>query len=236
MTRSLGGFTGKLLEVDLSEGTVRAVPQRNRDMTEFIGGSGISARILFEETGPDTDPLGPENVLCFMTGPVTGTEVFSSGRHEVSAKSPQTGIFGEASAGGYFGVALKRSGFDGIVIRGRAPKPVYLWVHDDTAEIRSASDIWGKDTFKTDEMVRAETHPEAQVSCIGVAGENMVPLAGVLSEGRRARAAARAGLGAVMGSKNLKAVAVWGKGAITSHNPEGIRALNMSLGPGIAAN
>lgn len=236
MTPSLGGFTGKILEIDLSAGVVKAVPQTERDVTNFIGGSGISARILFEETGPETDPLGPDNVVSFMTGPVTGTDVFSSGRHEVSAKSPLTGIFGEASAGGSFGLFLKKAGFDGVVVRGKAPSPVYLWVHDDTAEIRSASEIWGKDTFQTDEMIRAETHPDAKVSCIGVAGERMVPLAGVLSEGRAARAAARAGIGAVMGSKNLKAVAVWGKSPITVRNPDGIRDLNRKLGPGIATN
>lgn len=236
MTKSLDGFVGGLLEVDLSNRVVSQTPLRERDITHFIGGSGIAARILFDETGPETDPLGPENVVCFMTGPVTGTEVFSSGRHEVSAKSPLTGIFGESSAGGYFGRFMKKAGFDGIVIRGKSPEPVYIWVHDGKAEIRSAVDIWGKDTFATEQMIRADTHPKAQISCIGPAGELMVPIAGVFSEGTKARAAARTGIGAVMGSKNLKAVAVYGEGKISSRNIEAIKALNREIGPEIIRN
>jgi aldehyde:ferredoxin oxidoreductase len=233
---SLGGYVGKILDVNLSNGTVNKVPLLEQDVTRFIGGSGIAAKTLYDETGPETDPLGPDNVLCFMTGPITGAHVFSSGRHEVTSKSPLTGIFGESSAGGFFGVFLKKAGFDGIVIRGKASNPVYIWIHDDTAVIRRADHIWGKDTFVTDELIRSETHPKAQVSCIGIAGENMVPLSGIMSEGRRARAAARAGIGAVMGSKNLKAISVYGENSIASCFPEKIRSLNQKLGPDLARN
>jgi aldehyde:ferredoxin oxidoreductase len=229
----LAGYKGKLLRVDLSAGTtaVEEVPESERRL--LIGGSGLGARIIMEETGPDTDPLGPENRLVFMAGPVTGTPVFCSGRHQVIAKSPLTGIWGEASAGGFFGAMLKRTAFDGIVIQGRAPAPVYLYVENDKVEVRSAQELWGQDTYATEELVCGQTHPGALVSCIGVAGERGTRIAGVMSEGRSGRAAARSGLGAVMGAKNLKAVAVWGDRRPAVANARELAEFNRSLLPTI---
>lgn len=224
------GYMGQILHVDLTKGTCEWKATDAR-LLALIGGSGFAADILYRETGPETAPLGPENVLCFMTGPLTGTPVMCSGRHEVAAKSPLTGIYGEASAGGYWGAMLKRAGVDGIVIRGRSESPVYLWIAEGRAELRSAAHLWGLDTFETDRRVKAETTGKAVVTCIGVAGERMVPLAAIMSEGKEARAAARGGLGAVMGSKNLKAVAVFGAREVPVHNRDALVEMNRRIGP-----
>lgn len=206
----IGGYTGRLLRVDLNTGSVQEECQGPEEARTFIGGSGLGARIMMDETGPDTDPLGPDNRLLFLTGPLTGTQAFCSGRHQVVGRSPLTGAWGEASAGGYFGPMLKRAGYDGVIIQGRSDNPVYLWINDGVAQLRSADHLWGHDTYETDLLVRGETSARALVSCIGPAGERQVKLAAIMSEGRHGRAAARTGLGAVMGSKNLKAIAVWG--------------------------
>lgn len=224
------GYTGRLLHVDLTKGSCEAKEIEPR-LLGLIGGSGFAADILYRETGPETAPLGPENVLCFMTGPLTGTAVMCSGRHEVAAKSPLTGIYGEASAGGHWGAMLKKAGFDGIVVRGRSESPVYLWIAEGRAELRPANHLWGLDTFETDRRVKAETTDKAVVTCIGVAGERMVPLAAIMSEGKEARAAARGGLGAVMGSKNLKAIAVFGTRDVTVHNLDAVLEMNRRIGP-----
>ncbi len=211
---------GKILHVDLTNGSFATGIVEENMLRQYIGGSGLGARILYDETDEHTDPLGPENVLIFMTGPLTGTRIPMTGRHAVVAKSPLTGIWGEADSGGYWGYRLKQAGYDGIVFRGKAQSPVYLWVSDDTVEIRPADHIWGKDTFETDDLVRGETHPKAVVASIGQAGENLVKMAAIMNDGPDARAAGRCGLGAVMGSKNLKAVAVYGTQIAKPAHPE----------------
>lgn len=204
------GYMNKVLHFQLSESSSDTRPINTEDLQNYVGGSGLSTKILFDETDKNTDPLGPENILIFMTGPFTLTKALCSSRYTVVAKSPLTGIYGEASSGGSWAATLKASGFDGIVFRGKAEKPVYLWINNGRFELRDASHIWGKDTFETDTILKSETDTKAVVCCIGPAGENKVPFAAILNDGTHARTAARCGLGAVMGSKNLKAIVVKG--------------------------
>lgn len=204
------GYTGKILRVDLSSGRISEVPTASWDLRAFIGGSGLGARILFDEVSPGADPLDPENLLMFLTGPLAGTPAPTSGRHAVVAKSPATGAWGESDVGGTWGHTLKLAGYDGVIFEGGAPGPVYLWITREGAELRPAGHLWGRDSFETDALVKAETAPGAAVTAIGPAGENLVLFASIMSDGRHARAAGRGGLGAVMGSKKLKAIAVLG--------------------------
>ncbi len=176
--------------------------------SQFLGGNGFGTKILWDEVGRDVDPLSPENKLIFATGPLTGTIFPTSGRLEIISKSPLTGIYGDANAGGHFTPELKRSGFDMIVFEGRSAKPVYLWVHNGEVEIRDASNVWGKGTHETETILRSDIGDNrVQVASIGPGGENLVRYAAVMTHGC---AAARAGVGCVMGSKNLKAVAALG--------------------------
>jgi aldehyde:ferredoxin oxidoreductase len=206
----LKGYIGKILRADLTHSKVQLEELKEEWALQFIGGSGLGAKYLYEMTNERTDPLGPENPLIFMTGPFTGTAVPLSGRHGVVSRSPLTGIFGESDVGGSWGANLKKAGFDGIIVTGRSEKPVYLWVHNGKWEIRDASHLWGKDTYEIDPILRGETHEKAVVSTIGQAGENQVPMAAIMTDGKDGRAAGRCGMGAVMGSKNLKAIAVYG--------------------------
>ncbi len=187
---------------------------------KYIGGAGVGARLLFDETGPSTDPLGPENVFIAFTGPFTSTTVPSSSRHHVMAKSPLTGILGEANVGGSWGALFKRTGFDGIVLTGRADEPVYLWIHENGVEIRDARPIWGKDAYQAAAWLKKETVEKANCAVIGPAGEKLVRIAGIPHIGNIVRMAARTGLGAVMGSKNLKALVAYGRGKTPLARPD----------------
>jgi len=194
--------------VDLSRGEIKKLSLPEELALQFLGGNGFGTKILWDEVGRDVDPLSPQNKLIFATGPLTGTIFPTAGRLEVITKSPLSGIYGDANAGGHFTPELKRSGFDMIVFEGRSPKPVYLWVHNGEAEIRDASNVWGKGTRETETILRSEIGDgRVQVASIGPAGENLVRYAAVMTHGC---AAARAGVGCVMGSKNLKAVAALG--------------------------
>jgi len=205
------GYTGKLLMVDLTTGAIEEESLNERYARLFLGGSGLAARYFYDWT--PAEPLAPSNPLVFMTGPLTGTTAPSCGRYVVCARSPQTGLWGEANAGGFFGPELRFTGYDGIVFRGRASSPVYLAITDGKAELRDASHLWGQDTYRTQELIREELRePEAKVACIGPAGERLVKFAAIMND--HGRAAGRTGLGAVMGSKRLKAVAVRGRGSI----------------------
>jgi len=228
-----GGYMGKILRVDLTEGKMADVTLSEADRRQYLGGSGLGAKLLFASTAAAADPLAPDSPLLFLTGPLTGTKVPLSGRHAVVAKSPLTGIWGEADSGGTWGVKLKRAGYDGIIITGKAAAPVYLWVHEAGVEIRPAVHLWGKDTFETDEAVIGETHKDAAVACIGPAGEKLVLLAAIMNDGKDARAAGRCGLGAVMGAKNLKAVAVHGTLRPPVADPERLDALVKQVVPQI---
>ncbi len=207
------GCWGKILRVNLSAGSIGVEEPAPLAYRDYLGGSGLAARILYDETGPETDPLGAENRLIFMTGPFAGTKVPTSGRHQIAAKSPLTGIFGEGDVGGGWGTAFKSSGFDGVVFEGRSERPVYLLVRGDPpgyVELRDAGDLWGLDTFATCERLKERHGSAFEVSCIGPAGEKALPIACIAHDGENARMAGRCGLGAVMGSKRLKAIAVSG--------------------------
>jgi len=203
-----GGYAGRYLRVDLSSGRLSTLPLPEELASQFLGGNGFGTKILWDEVGRDVDPLSPDNKLVFASGPFTGTIFPTAGRLEVISKSPLTGTYGDANSGGHFTPELKRSGFDMIIFEGRSPKPVYLWVRSGHAEIRDASGVWGKGTHETERILQSDVGDKrAQVATIGPAGENLVRFASVMTHGC---AAARAGMGCVMGSKNLKAVAALG--------------------------
>ena len=218
------GCTGKILRVNLTKGRITEDAWEEGVARKFLGGRGLGAKILFEELRPGVDPLGPENKLIFATGPVTGASFAGNSRYVVMAKSPLTGLWGEAHAAGFFGPELKFAGYDAIVIEGRADGPVYLWIKDGHAEIRGAGHLWGRITGETEEAILEEVGEETvRVACIGPGGENLVRYACVISDLHRA--AGRCGMGAVMGSKKLKAVAVKGSGKMRIADPEGFRKL-----------
>jgi aldehyde:ferredoxin oxidoreductase len=218
------GYIGKILRVDLITGDIQGEPLDKAYARAFVGGSGLAARYIYDMVDGDTDPLGPENPLVFMTGPLVGTAMPSAGRCSVCALSPLTGIWGEANTGGFFGPELRFAGYDGIIITGRAEKPVWLSVVDGQAELHDANDIWGSDSYAAQGRVREILgDPKARVACIGPAGENLVKMAAVMND--HGRAAGRTGMGAVMGSKKLKAVAVRGKAKVGLADPEGFKAV-----------
>ena len=210
------GFMGRILVADLSIGEINTLEIDTTISTQFLGGSGYAARFLYDHLDSDVDPLGPDNILLFMTGPLTGTLAPCTGRHVVCGKSPLTNLWGESHVGGHFGAFLKFSGYDGILIKGRAEKPVTLHVNDGTVELLSADDLWGKMTGPTQEALK-EKLGRVRICCIGPAGENLVKFASIVTD---ERVSARCGLGAVMGSKNLKAIAVGGKTRVPIHSPD----------------
>jgi len=206
----MGGYTGKILKVDLYNRKTGLLDINANILRKFIGGSGLGARILYDETNAETDPLGPENVLIFLTGPLTGTAVPTSGRHNIVSKSPLTQAWGEAEVGGSWGWKLKRTGYDGVVFSNKSEQPVIVVIREEGVLIQDGTSLWGMDTYETDEALKAEFGKTAGVACIGPAGENLVRMATVMHDGAHGRAAGRGGLGAVMGSKNLKAIVVLG--------------------------
>lgn len=229
----MGGYCGKVLRINLDDGSVREQSPDQDLYRKYIGGSGIGARFLYDMTDGDTDPLGPENPLIFMTGPFAGTTVPTSGRHQIIAKSPLTGIYGEGDAGGTWGTGLKRCGYDGIVIEGRSAKPVYIMVREGGAEILDGQSLWGRDTYQTDQLLKGIHGDKVTVSCIGPAGEKQVRLASIMHDGSHARAAGRTGLGAVMGSKRLKAVVVCGRMEIPVADSRGLKRSIKEISPTI---
>lgn len=218
------GWWGRLLEIDLTRKVTREREITPDEMKTYAGGSGLAASILFREF-VDRDPLSDENPMIFMPGLLTGTPVPSASRSTVCSRSPLTGIWDESNVGGYWGAELKSAGWDGIIIRGAANNPTYLYILDNRVEFRDASAIWGKDTFQTEEDIRSQTDPRAKVASIGPAGERKVLIAGIMFDGRLGRAAARGGLGAVMGSKSLKAIAVRGNKRVPVFDLPALRAL-----------
>ena len=218
------GYMGRILRVDLSTMTLSPQELDSGDCRRFVGGSGLGALYLHRTTPPAVDPLGPENTLIFMAGPLAGTKTFSSDRFEVVCKSPLTGIYAESSCGGRFASALKSSGFDGVVIAGSAKRPAYIWIQDGNAEIRDASELWGLDTFDTHARLAGLTHPDAEAAVIGPAGEKLVRYASIHTSGVHSRMAGRAGVGAVMGSKSLKALVAYGSAKVPLHDPAGLMA------------
>jgi aldehyde:ferredoxin oxidoreductase len=223
----MNGYVGKLLHVDLSAGKLEDEPLNEDYARAFLGGSGLAARYVYDIVATqhsDIDPLGPDNPLIFMTGPLVGTAMPSAGRCSVCALSPLTRIWGESNTGGFFGPELRFAGYDGIIITGQAEKPVWLSIVAGQAELHDAAGLWGSDSYQTQEQVRqALGEPKARVACIGRAGENQVLMAAVMND--HGRAAGRTGMGAVMGSKNLKAIGVRGKARVSLSDPDGFKAL-----------
>ena len=204
------GYMGKILRVNLTNRTITEEFPDDNTLKMYLGGAGLATKYLFDEVSAGIDPLGPENKLIFMTGPMTGTSSPSTGRYSVVAKSPLTGFWGHANSGGYWGRDLKRAGFDGVIFEGISEKPVYLVTDEGTAELRDATHLWGKNTSETTKLIKDELGDKFNVACIGKGGENMVKFAAIMNdvdEPNWGRAAGRCGLGAVMGSKKLKAIA-----------------------------
>jgi aldehyde:ferredoxin oxidoreductase len=207
------GFHNRMLRVNLSTHEITLDEPGEEFFRTYLGGWGVIGHYLLKELVPGVDPLGPDNLLIFAPGVVTGAPVGGSGRHAVGAKSPLTGGFAASEAGGFWGAELKRAGWDGIVISGQAGEPVYLWIKDDQVEIRNASHLWGKRTADVEAILRKELGDKrVRVAQCGLAGERKVRFASVMHDVNRA--AGRTGLGAVMGAKGLKAVAVRGSGQV----------------------
>ncbi len=205
----MGGYMGRMLFVDLSQGKLwDEIPEENL-YRDFIGGYGIGARLIFERQQPKIDPLGPDAILGFITGPLTGTPALIGSRYVVVGKSPLTGTWGDANSGGDFGPHLKFAGYDAVFFQGISDRPVYLYIDDGKAELRNADQLWGKDSHETEDMLQAELGRDARVTCIGPSGEKLSLISCIINN--KGRAAGRSGLGAVMGSKKLKAIAVGGQ-------------------------
>jgi aldehyde:ferredoxin oxidoreductase len=208
------GFMGRILRVNLSNSKITEEFPDENTLKMFLGGSGLATKYLFDEVKKGTDPLGPENKLIFMTGPLTGTPSPSTGRYIVVAKSPLTGLYGQANSAGFWGTIFKRSGFDGVIFEGVSPKPVYLVTDEGKAGLKDAGHLWGKNTSETTRLIKEELGDRFRVACIGTAGENLVKYAAIMNDADRpnwGRAAGRCGMGTVMGSKRLKAVASFGE-------------------------
>ena len=208
----MSGYHNKIAWIDLDTHTVRIRPIEEPDRQRFLGGGTLGAAYLARMVNMDTDPLGPDNPLIFMTGPLTATRVPASSRHEVVSLSPLTGIYGEGNCGGGLGWQLKKSGLDGLVITGAANAPVSIIIDGDTISFRESSHLWGKDVFTVDEWFKKEIDAKAVTAVIGPAGEKLVKFASITHDGRHSRAIGRCGFGAVMGAKKLKAVVVTSKG------------------------
>ncbi|MHA1441971.1 MAG: aldehyde ferredoxin oxidoreductase N-terminal domain-containing protein [Candidatus Heimdallarchaeota archaeon] len=201
---TLYGSTGKILEVNLTKNKISTIPPNKSDYKNYIGGSGLATKLLYPDFTKDLDPLSPENPLGFFNGPLVGTRTPNCGRHVVIAKSPATNIFGESNSGGKFGTYLKFLGYDGLIFRGKAEEPVSLTIIDEDINIESAKDHWGKNVFEVEKFLNEKYNKVSSFATIGVAGENLVKIAALMNDGDRA--AGRTGLGAVMGSKNLKSI------------------------------
>ncbi|MCP4622438.1 MAG: aldehyde ferredoxin oxidoreductase, partial [bacterium] len=206
------GYIGKILRIDLNTHTCTDFPITNELAEKYIGGAGMAARILYDELEPGTDPLSPENKIIFLTGPVVGTMVPTASRIGLYSKSPLTNAFFHSTAGGHFSPELKFAGYDGIIFEGVSAEPVYLFIDNGHVELRSASHLWGMDTYKTQHVLHEELgSEEIHIAAIGPAGEKLVRYACVIAG---CRAMGRGGLGAVLGSKKVKAVAVRGRGSV----------------------
>jgi aldehyde:ferredoxin oxidoreductase len=211
-------YSGKTLRVDLTSGEIRTVPLEREFAETWLGGNGFGTKILWDEVGPEIDALSPENRLIMATGPICGTLMPNSSRVAVIAKSPLTGIYGDSNAGGMFGPELKFAGYDMIVFVGRSPEPVYLWVDGKKVQVRRAAHLWGKSVSEAEKVIKAEVRNEdVKFATIGPAGENMVRYASIQITPHRS--AARSGMGAVMGSKNLKSIVLRGSGGVSIARP-----------------
>lgn len=215
---------GRILEVDLSSGKISEREVKEEVVKKFFGGSGLAAKILYDEADLSLDPFDSKNPLIFMAGILTGCGIPGTVKLSVCSKSPLTGVWGESTVGGHWPPEFRFTGYSGIIITGKADAPVYLWITESGAEIRPAEKIWGSDTFQTDEKLKGQTDEKARVAAIGPAGEKLSRIASIVFDGHNARNAGRCGMGAVMGSKNLKAIVVRGKKAPEVADKEGLKA------------
>ena len=220
-----GGYMGKVLFVDLSAGTTEEEVPDERIYRNYLGGYGLGARILYSRQKAGVDPLGPENILGLVTGPFTGTPVPTGTRYAAVAKSPLTGGWGDANSGGQFGPYLKFAGYDAVFFTGISPNPVYLLIDEGKARLEDASDIWGKDTYETEDRLMSQYGKDCRVACIGPAGEKLSLISSIMTD--RGSAAGRSGLGAVMGSKRLKAVVARGTQPVPVADKERLDKLRM---------
>mgnify|MGYP000858724319 FL=1 len=212
-------WIGQILRVNLTDATIKKEKLDPVLRRNYIGARGLGSKLFMDEVDPQVDPLSPENKIVFMTGPLTGTLAASGGRYNVVTRGPLNGTIAASNSGGSFGPELKYAGYDGIIFEGKAEKPVYLWINNAEVELRSAEELWGRNVPETTDMIKQATHEEAKVACIGPAGEKLVKFACIMNEYNRA--AGRSGVGAVMGSKNLKALAVRGTGGIKVADRQG---------------
>lgn len=210
----MAGFEGRMLNVNLSNGTTTKSKIDRDTLRKFIGGSGLAAKLFFDRVPPDVDALSLDNVLFMMTGPLSGTGLPGGSRFSVCSKSPLTNIWGESNCGGRFAHALRSAGYDMIAVEGAAAKPVYLSINDDQVEIEDASDLWGRDTYQTIDTIneRIVGKSKPSVIAIGQAGENLVKYALVNND--KTNVAGRVGMGTIMGVKKLKAITVRGMGKV----------------------
>ncbi len=221
------GWVGKILKVDLTDSKVTTEPTEAY-ADDYVGGRGLGVKLIYDNYKPGTDALAPGNPLLFNTGPLSGTAMAGSGRVDVTALSPQSNLRAKSNFGAYWGPELKFNGFDHLVITGKAEKPCYLWIHDGRVDVRPAEHLWGKDTHQTQKLIQQELgDPEVKTVCIGPAGEKLVRFACLITE--TGDAAGRTGMGAVMGSKNLKAVAVRGHGSVRVAHPEEFLSLSLAV-------
>ncbi|MFC1872915.1 aldehyde ferredoxin oxidoreductase family protein [Chloroflexota bacterium] len=228
LDQPLGGYNGKILRVNLSNSSILVEEIDERFCQQNLGGAGFVSYILWKELIPGIDPLGPENKLVLALGPLTGIPIPGSGRHCVGSKSPLTGGFAKSEAGGHWGAELKHAGYDAIIIEGKASKPVYLWIKDGEATLSDASDLWGMNTKETQQAIRVERQDDLiRVAAIGPAGENTVRFACIINDLHEA--AGRGGMGAVMGSKKLKAIAIRGHQKPRVVFPERLKELRQWL-------
>ncbi len=231
----LKGYNGKMLFVNLTDKSIEEKELTEEMASKFIGGYGIGAKVLYDNMPAKVDPLGEESMLGFMTGPTSGTKAFFGGRYTVVNKSPVTGGWNDANSGGFFGPELKKAGFDALFVKGISKEPVYIWINDGKVEIKDASKLWGMNSKETLKTLKEELGDDKlRVSCIGPAGENLSNIAAIMNDEHRA--AGRGGCGAVMGSKNLKAIAVRGTKEIEVANPDKIVELNKKISAAMKEN
>jgi len=222
------GYAGKLLRVNLSTGEIKTEQLDFALSRMFLGGRGLASKILYDEIDPKVDPLSPENKIIFAAGPLTGTNAPTGGRYMVITKGPLTGTIASSNSGGFFGAELKFAGYDMVIFEGKSDKPVYLSIHDEEVQLKDGTQLWGKDVFETTDILANEFGDgKARVSCIGPAGENLVKFAGVMND--KHRAAGRTGVGAVMGSKNLKAIVVRGSGRPKPSSPDFMEVVRQKI-------